>query len=83
MTNVPIQLGENTIIQTARDPRAHAEGSDDHAQVRITLSLEVGSSGATLPGRYGQATNLVFRLNPWEAGRLRDELSKVLNDLGV
>jgi len=48
------------------------------------LSLEPAQQPATAGG-IGQATadtSLEIRLNPWQAGRLRDELSRVLGELG-
>jgi hypothetical protein len=63
--------------------KERVEGSGDAALIRITLSLELGPPSVSLPGRWEQATSLVFRLSPWVAGRLRDEISRELDGLGV
>ena len=89
MATVIIRPGEdNVVMEDATDPRAETRpgGIGGRVLVRISVRLATGQHSIGLGtgglGGASTATNLVFHLNPWEAVRLRDELSKVLGEMG-
>ncbi len=87
MAVVPIVEGqENIVTRPTRFQRAvpPSGGIGGLYLIRIILSLEPDRASAPDSGGIGTTseTNLEIRLNPYQAGLLRDELSKVLGALG-
>ena len=86
MVIVPIVRREENIVQEpVGDPRVEPPGGIGGLYlIRIVLSLAPAQQTANAGG-IGWATSdtsLEIRLSPWEAARLKDELSRVLGELG-
>jgi hypothetical protein len=89
MADIAIRPGEDNIVhEEASNPQVHVRpgGIGGRVLIRISVGLAagphsgLGSIGSGLGAT--SATNLVFHLSPWEAARLRDELSTALGELG-